>query len=35
MPVHAGVDDPHRRVLFSPRFEVDIDGLWLVDDAAE
>ncbi|WP_405097731.1 hypothetical protein [Micromonospora sp. NBC_01412] len=35
VPVPLGVDDPHRRVLFSPRFEVDIDGLWLVDDAAE
>ena len=35
MPVPPGVDDPHRRVLFSPRIEVDIEGLWLLDDAAE
>ncbi|WP_405106757.1 hypothetical protein OG559_22760 [Micromonospora sp. NBC_01405] len=35
VPVHSGIDDPHRRVLFSPRIEVDIDGLWLLDDAAE
>ncbi|WP_433342917.1 hypothetical protein [Micromonospora sp. CA-111912] len=34
VPVPLGIDEPHRRVLFSPRIEVDIDGLWLLDDAA-
>ncbi len=34
MPVHLVVeDDPRRRVLFSPRIEVNIDGMWLLDDA--
>ncbi|WP_405106730.1 hypothetical protein OG559_22690 [Micromonospora sp. NBC_01405] len=35
VPAPPGVDDPHRRVLFSPHIEVDNDGLWLLDDAAE
>jgi len=35
MPVPAGVDDPCRRVVFSPRIEVNTDGLWPHGEAAE
>lgn len=34
-PDHDCVDDPHHRVPFSPHIEVDIDGLWFLDDTAE
>jgi hypothetical protein len=33
-PVTERLDDARRRVLFSSHIEVDIDGLWLLDDAA-
>ncbi|GHH30372.1 hypothetical protein [Streptomyces rubradiris] len=32
MSIPVDVDDPHRRVPFSPGVEVDIDGLWFLDD---
>ncbi|MFX0579397.1 hypothetical protein [Nocardia nepalensis] len=35
MPVFPDRDDPHRRIPLAPRLEVNIDGLWLLDDAAE
>ncbi|MBH0779665.1 hypothetical protein [Nocardia bovistercoris] len=31
---HDG-DDPRRRILIAPRLEVNIEGLWLLDDAAD
>ncbi len=32
MSVPFDIDDPHRRVPLSPLIEVDIDGLWFLDD---